>query len=237
MLRITGHVLLSLAVCAAVSSISARSEAGTIVKLSLGGDPANDIEFDGTTLSTVDDGVAGTTGEQNTAADFQDFLSSTPDILSSTASVTISGVTAVGPAGVFPGPPAPAVLVIQNFTGGTVSLYDAANTLLLSGSLASSSLTGPLGPPGTGALFTTSFGTVTGGTLAPSIVPGSLTLSMNLTDVNGGAGFSLSLPGPPALAPFTADASVNLGGEVPEPAALAILLVGAALLSFGSRRR
>lgn len=243
MVRDVRVVALHVAICAVIGIFTTAAQAGTIIKLGLGGDPLPDVEFDGVVLSTVDDTTAATTGEQNTDVDYQDFLSSETDIPTSIASVTLDGITAVGTATVFPAPPSPPLLVIQNFSGGTISLYDAANTLLLSGALSSSTLTGTLGPPGTGALFTTTFSTVTGGTLAPQILPNSLTLSMSFSDVNGGAGFSVT-PSPPAvvppifsLNPFTADATANIAGEVvPEPAAALLMMVGAAVCSLGIRR-
>ena len=224
---------LAAGLCIAVLGWAQAASAGTIIKLSLGGDNAADIEYDGTTLSTNSDGNAATTGDQNTAIEYSDFLSGNPDVPLSIASFTLDGLTTAGAPTVFGG-----ALVIQNFAGGTMSLYDPLNTLLLSGTLASSALTGPIGPPSTGALFTTSFGTVTGGTLAPLILPNTLTLSMSLNDVNGGAGFSVSGAAAPALDPFTADATVSIGGEIPEPTSAMLIGLGTlAVAAMATRRR
>jgi hypothetical protein len=213
----------------------APASAGTIVKLALGGDPAPDVRYDGTMLATMDDGDAGTTGLQNTDADFQDFLGAFPDVLTSTASFSLGGLTPSGPATVFGG-----VLVIQNFSGGTFELYDPANQLLLSGALTTSSLTGPLGPPATGALFTTSIASVTGGLLAPMILPNSLSLSMSFTEVNtvnGGVGFSVGAAAP-VLNPFTANATLNIAASpIPEPAMAALLAIGGLLTGLTTPRR
>ncbi len=201
------------------------ASAGTILKLDLGSDASFDVEFDGTTFSTVNDGNALTTGDQNTDVDFGDFLSATPDILSSSASLSFNGLTRSGAPTVIGGS-----LVVQPFSGGTISVFDPANLLLLSGTLANSVLTGPIGPPATGALFTTSFATVTGGSLAPLLAPGSLSLSMSLTDVNGGAGLSVTGGAQSGLSPFNGDATLNVAAEqrvIPEPAGL--LLAGLAL--------
>lgn len=228
--------LFSLCVAASflMATLSQFSSAATIIKLSLSSSPI-DIEFDGTTLSTADDGVVTTAGDQNTSALFIDFLDSKhADILATDASFSLNGLATAGLATPFP--TVNPVLVIQNFTGGTFSLFDTDNTVLLTGSLDDSTLTGPIGPPATGALFTTSFGQVTGGTLAPYIDPTSLTLSMNFTQINGGAGFSLGSAAP-SLNPFTADASVNIAGEVPEPMAAALVLLGVALGGLGCRCR
>ncbi len=199
------------------------ANAGTIMKLDLGSDASFDVEFDGTTFSTVNDGNALTTGDQNTDVDFGDFLSATPDILSSSASLSFNGLTRSGP------PTVIGSLVVQPFSGGTISVFDPANLLLLSGTLANSVLTGPIGPPATGALFTTTFATVTGGSLAPLLAPGSLSLSMSLTDVNGGAGLSVTGGAQSVLSPFNGDATLNVAAErvIPEPAGL--LLAGLAL--------
>ena len=217
-----------------IGVLGGPASAGTIIKLSLGSDTPPDIEFDGTTLSTIDDGDVGTTGDQNTNVDFLDFLTLFPNILTPTASLSLDGLTTAGPATVFAG-----VLVIQNFTGGTLELYDPANTLLLSGTLDDSTLTGPLGPPATGALFTTSFGLVTGGLLAPFIEKDTLTMSMGFSDVNGGAGFSVAGVAP-LLSPFTADATLSIAAEpIPEPATSLLVFAGAMaiLVHVAMRRR
>ena len=209
--------------------------AGTIIKLSLGSDAPADVEFDGTTLSTVDDTIAPTTGDQNTAIDYQDFLSGMSDILLPDASFSMNGLTTSGAASVFGG-----FLVIQNFTGGTFELYDPApgNALLLSGSLANSTLTGTIGPPATGALFTTSFALVTGGSLAPLIDKDTLTVSMNLSSINNGSGLTVSLPPAPfSLDPFRADASVNIAAEKsPEPASVFLAGLGALMVAMCAAR-
>jgi hypothetical protein len=211
---------------------AAASHAATILKLDLGGTGPDVAMTAGGLLSTVNDGTAATTGDQNTAIEFTDFLNGIPDVTLPTASYTLTGLQAVGPANVF------GSLVIQNFTGGTFSLYDSANALLLTGPLVNSSLSGVLGPPGTGAIFTTTFSTVTGGSLAPGIQPGSVAMSMNLTNVNGGAGFSVA-GGGPQLNAFQADASVNISGTnvIPEPATCSLLLIGAVATLRARRRR
>jgi len=241
MLRYIRITCVGVALFAWLGSSCGTLHAGTIIKLSLGSDAPADVEFDGTTLSTVDDLIVPTTGDQNTAIDYQDFLSGMADIVLPDASFSMNGLTESGPASVFGG-----FLVIQNFTGGTFELYDPApgNPLLLSGALANSTLTGPIGPPATGALFTTSFALVTGGSLAPLIEKNSLTLSMNLSSINNGSGLSVTTIVGPApvssLDPFRADASVNIAAErIPEPATTVLLFLGTtlAVVSIPSRRR
>jgi hypothetical protein len=230
MLRIFRGVIRSIAIGAVIGIFASSAAAGTIIKMS----PANTashIEFNAGVLSTVDDLNAATTGEHNTALDFQGFLDSIPDIASANASVTVNGISRVGSATVFP----TIQLMMQNFSGGTVSIYDATNTLLLSGSLNASTLAGSLGATGANdALFTTSFNVITGGTLAHGIDPSSLTLKMNIGDIDGGAG--LSAPGS-VLSPFTANALLTITGElpVPEPGTYLLLAVGMAIASTWMR--
>jgi hypothetical protein len=198
------------------------ANANTIIKLDLGS-VGPDIGMNGQgQLSTVNDGDAGTTGDQNTKIEFTDFLNSIPDISTPPGSFTLNGLALAGPTNVIGG-----TLVIQNFTGGQFSLYDPANVLLLSGPISTSTLTGTIGAPGTGALFTTTLASATGGTLASLIFPGSLSLSLSMTNVNGGTGFSTS---DSILQPFQADGSINIaadGARAPEPATLALLSMGA----------
>ena len=201
-----------LAICA-LFNLAIAARAGTIIKLDLGG-VGPDISMNaGGQLSTVDDGDAATTGDQDTRVQFSDFLGGMPDITTPTASFTLSGLTVAGPAQQL------GSLVIQSFAGGQFSLYDPANNLLLSGSLTTSALTGVIGPPGTASLFTTGLASASAGSLAPLILPGSLSLSMSMSNVNGGAGFTVS---DGILQPFEADASLQVAA-VPEPSALALL--------------
>jgi hypothetical protein len=222
------------AVCALIFSNTSALQAATIIKLNLG-NIGPDLSMNAAgILGTANDGDAATTGDQNTAIEYTGFLDPLSDINTPVASFTLSNLAAAGPATVS-GP-----VVLQNFAGGTLNLYDPSNALLLSGLLTTSNLQGTLGPPGTGAVFTTNIATVTGGSLAPFIVPTSLGLSMTLTNVNGGAGFSLT--GGTVLNPFLADSSVSilgdptdLGGHIPEPGT--IFLATAALFAGAVVRR
>jgi hypothetical protein len=227
--------LLAGAVCALICATASVLHASTIIKLNLGG-VGPDLSMNALgVLGTMNDGNAGTTGDQNTDVQYTDFLEAFSDIGTPVASFSLSNLLKAGPA-----IPVGSGFVVQNFAGGTFSLYDPANALLLSGLLGASSLTGTVGPPGTGAVFTTNVATVTGGSLAPFIVPTSLALSANLTNVNGGAGFSLT--GGELLNPFVADSFVNisgsptdLGGGLPEPGTLVLAFI--ALVAGAAVRR
>jgi hypothetical protein len=221
----------ALAVCTLFFLIASSSHAATILKLDLG-NVAPDVGMSaGGIYGTVSDGNAATVGDQNTAIEFTSFLDpGNPDVTTPTGSFTLSNLGEIGPATVV------GTTVVQNFLGGNFSVFSPANVLLLSGTLNGSTLTGPIGPPGTGALFSTSFGIVTGGTLAPQIVPGSIALSINMTNVNNGAGFAVGGQAAPILLPFLADASVSIIGDpVPEPASLSLIGMGA--IAFTARRR
>jgi hypothetical protein len=233
--RRQNYAFLALVLLAVVSLAAEGAQASTIIKLNLGGDAGADIEFDGTTLSTADDGDAATTGDQNTDAEFLTFLDGVAaDILDDVASFTLDGLTEDGPAVLLPGG-----LVGQGFNDGALSLYDAANVLLLSATLDGSVLIGTIGGTATGSVFTTEFATVTGGTLAPFIDPTTLTLSISLVDVNDGAGLFVLAGAAPFLDVFHADATLLMDAEereVAEPAT-ALLLLGATLAGAMRLRR
>lgn len=224
--------------CALVCLPSGISFAGTIIRLGLGSDDAPDIQYSQatTTLSTADDGVAGTTEDQNTNADFQGFATMVAvDIPTATASFSLDGLTAAPLAEVFN----MGTLVLQNFTGGSFMLRDAANNEILSANLGASSITGPLGGTGTGGLFTTTFSSANPGTpLGNKIKLNSLTLSMSFTNVvtNGALGFAMNPDGSFQLASFTGDVTINIGGEmIPEPMSGILLLLALAIASVATR--
>jgi hypothetical protein len=236
MKRTTTTFFCSLIVCALVCGATSYSRAATmtIIKLNLGG-TGPDVGMNGAGIfSTVNDGNAGTPGDQDTAIEYTGFLDFIPDITTNTGSFSMNGLNEVGPAAVIGG-----TLVVQNFIGGVFNLYDPANNLLLSGPMGNSAVTGVLGPPGTGALFTTSLTTVTGGSLQAYIAPGSVSLSLNMTNVNGGAGLSVA-GGGPQLNPFVADAADNIAADfsgVPEPTTISLVGVASAGAIVFSRRR
>jgi hypothetical protein len=214
------------------------ADAGTIIKLSLGSDAAADYQFSGGpvgVLSTINDGNGGTPGDQDTAIEFLDFLSSIPNIPAG-ASYTMSGLTAVPPATVFAG------YAFQDLAGGTFQLWDNLNNPLLNVQLTTSTIVAQPGNP-SGAVLTTTLGTPLGGPLAPYIVPGSVSVSIALSDIKSGLAtgivFNPTGVGIGNLSAFTADATKNIladGTGIPEPTSIMLVAMGV-LLANGVRRR
>ena len=224
-------VFTSFALCALLGSSAANGD--TVLKLSLGNTGPDLAMNAGGVLGTTSDGNAGTTGDQDTAIEYTGFLDPFAD---GTGSFSVAGLLRTGPPNIIGG-----AVIVQDFDGGTFDLYSSTNTLLLHGDLTESTLTGVIGSTGTGSIFTTKVGTFTSGSLLPYVQTNSLNVSMALTNVNNGSGFVVS-GSPFTLQEFTTDASVNISanpGElfIPEPASIAIALLGAVGFSVIGRRR
>jgi hypothetical protein len=198
----------------------------TVIKVDLGG-TGPDVALTGATFGTVNDGDAGTVGDQTTGVDFVGPLSFLADILSG-ASFSLGGVNLVGSPTVFNG-----TNVFQATNGGNFGLWDSANTLLLSGTLAGGSIAGTIGGT-TGSFFHTTVFSYTGGSLLAYIQPTPAGLSLALSQITSGQLLGLqTLPCEGItqctgnLAPFTANASGLLEGtSVPEPASMLLLVSG-----------
>lgn len=212
----------------AVAFCTFASQAATIIKLDLGG-VGPDLTFSGGSgglLSTVDQdpfNLSFPIGDQLTNILFTDFLSGSG---STTGSFTLTGATAVGA----PTPLGGGVLA-QNFSGGNFKIYNSANQLLISVDLSSTLLVAG----SNGASFNISNAMIVGG--SPSITspinPNSIGMSMSLTNISGGG---LSAGGGGFLNAFTADASMDITGSVPEPTTM-LFALGLTLLPARRSRR
>src|SRR4051812_23120482 len=105
-----------IALCLLVIGAASAVKASTIIKLNLGGvSPDVAMNAQGA-LATVDDGIAGTTGNQNTAIEYTGFLEPITDIDTAIASFTLNGLQTLGV------PQVAGSLATQSFSGGQISL-------------------------------------------------------------------------------------------------------------------
>jgi len=228
----------ALAVWADSATFAATNQ---ILTLNLAGSgPYGQIGMNGSgVLSTQDDGDADTNGNQNTTISYLNALDGLlPDINSATASFTVSDLEVNGP------PTAFGSILFQNYKNGSFSLYGPSptNELLLSGNLSNSStllavLAGGA-DPSDGTMFTSYFGTVTGGSLQNYIVGNSVALQMYISNaVTPGVGAGFHLDGG-SLASFSANSTVSiLATTVPEPGTMGLFATAAFAFSVRRRRR
>lgn len=221
------------AVFLAMATVSSAG-AETILKLGFGTDSLPDIELSGGVISTHDDGAGATVGEQNTEVTFLGALSGSTIVEGDRASFTVDNITLSGEATVVGN------TVLQSTTGGTFALYDPSNNLLLAGTLGNGTLSGPINSAATGGFLTTEFGTFTDGLLLSTLNTAGIAQSsfaIALTSVNDGNGLGIDTS-TNQLASFTADASANIGGHVPEPASwLGALLATLTVIPWVHRRK
>ena len=206
-------------------------------------DPGPDIIYTGAVLGTPPDGNALTTGRQDTAIVFGDFLS--PLFAARAGSYTLDNLVTNGPAStvVVPG----GILVFQPMMNGTFKVYDnIANALLLDVDLTPSAtlLTGTLNSP-TGGLITVTNAKAVGGALLGYIDPNSVSFSISLSNIlsSGGTVGHLELGAGNILRPFQASATKeisaapNLLGGIPEPSSAVLLALGSLCGAIMRRRR
>jgi hypothetical protein len=210
--------------------LAQTAAADTIIKFDLG-NTGPDLQYSGGVFSTIDDGMAASLGDQNTGIDYVGFLDPLlADILAG-ASFTLEGVNSVGAASVV-GP-----LVSQQTDGGTFSIWNEANELLLSAELGEGVLSAATGVS-VGSFFNTEVVNFTGGSLLSYIAatPGGISIALaniltgNVTGVLVGQNNN--------LLDFTADADGLITGEpadIPEPSTM--ILFGSAAIGGLLRRR
>lgn len=208
-----------------IMMVSASASATAIMKFSLG-NQGPDVAYTEGVFSTVDDGDASTTGDQNSSIRFVGILSFMDDILSG-ASFSLADVMASGSTMINSG------VVSQSTMGGTFEVYDDVNVLLLSGSLGAGMLSGGL-ESSTGSYFNTTFATFNGGTLMSYIAPTPGALSVALSGILSDSGIVGMAPivgceQDCQLRNFNASADQLIDGQpVPEPGALLLLTTGIA---------
>lgn len=227
------HTLVAVSMVAATTTTSAS--AATVIKFDLGqSNPPADVRFDGSSLATIDDLGGSTAGDQDTGLVFLGPLAGQLPNVNSGASLTLQGIASDGAATLL------GSTVLQTTSGGQLSIYDANNTLLLSGAIDGGLITGDTASP-TGSFLSTSPIRWTGGSLTGPMGDGSLSLSFDDVMSSGGAGMAVSGDG--ALASFSAIATGQVGTSgvtaVPEPstlAGIAIALLGGITLTRRGRR-
>jgi hypothetical protein len=137
-------------------------------------------------------------------------------------------------------------LLIQDFAMGNLAIYGADNSLLLEATLPLSAVSAPLSIPNAPGLFS-AYGQVTGGSLAGDIDPSSLRVKMKLPTISSALSVS-PMPGAPAppmhlaeLGPFEATGfTIEILARpsvVPEPTAVALVVIGWALFTAARRGR
>lgn len=213
-----------------VVALAGLAQAGPVIKLTLddlgSGGTNPDVGWRRGVLLTLDDGVAATSGTQNTAIDFVGALGGMTDI-SAGGSFSLTGVFANGAPSSFAG------MIVQPTQGGTISLYDDFNTLLLSADIHDGALSGS--STGTaGSFFSIDSMQITGGTLASQFLPSPAAISIAMVDVNTGGLMGMRIVGS-VLDDFNATAVVDIDATVPAPASA--LALGGLLGVAGRRRR
>lgn len=236
-----------LLMAALVVFFTAPTQAETIIKLGLGS-TGPDIELIDGVLSSVDDGVAGSPGDQESTVTFHGFVSgSVSDITPpDQGSFSLSGVSMVGSPvlvdqGIFS-------LVTQQTTGGTFELYDDAGAVLLTATLEDGSLHGTTSASATGGFISMNLGTFTGpaadelDVLFSQLAPETASLAISLTDVTRATGAPGLQVSENVLQNFSADATANIGADpigtiLPEPSSNLLAIFGCLTLLALRRKR
>jgi hypothetical protein len=234
------------AIVVLVLTIHVSQAAAPIIKLDLAKtpapDPGPDIIYTGAVLATPPDGNNLTTGLQDTAIVFGDFLS--PLFAARAGSYSLQNLTTNGPASTVAVPGG--TLVFQPMKNGNFQVYDNnLNALLLDVDLTPSStlLTGSLNSP-TGGLITVTNGKAVGGALLGYVDPNSISFSISLSNIlsNGGTVGHFVLDSSNVLTAFQASATKEIGANPnplgsPEPSSAVLLALGSLCGAIFRRRR
>ena len=239
------------AIVVLVLTIHVSQAAGPILKLDLAKTPAPDsgpdILYTGAVLATPPDGNNVTTGLQDTAIVFGDFLS--PLFAARAGSYSLQNMITNGPAVTLAVPGG--ISVFQPMKNGNFKVYDnILNALLLDVDLTNSStlLTGSLTSP-TGGLITVTNAKAVGGALLGYLDPNSISFSISLSNIlsddgtgTGGTVNHLRLDGSNVLQSFQASATKEIAANPnplgsPEPSSAVLLALGSLCGAIIRRRR
>jgi hypothetical protein len=216
-------------------SLCGRAYGETVLSFTLqGGLASNDFEFSGGEFSSIiDPGVTQPNG-QLTDLQFETFFDGIPDI-GSGAVISMSGLLKTGTTVTFGN------IVTQQFSGGSFSIFDDMDNLLLGGTIASSSLVGSTAG-GNATISNSDPVTFTSGSLLSLVDPNSGAFSLAMDDVRTGGALGLRGSSTGTMDGQLQDFSARLTGQfeaavaVPEPSSV-VLLVLFGLVAVGKSRR
>jgi hypothetical protein len=195
---------------------------------------APDLQYFDGVFQTVNQGDASTLGDQNTGLLFTGFLQGVMADIVSGASLTIADVFGIGAAYENPN----IGTISQQTSGGTLSIWDNNNALLLSAELGEGVITGAANVP-TGSFFSTEFVNFTGGSMLQFINPFPGNISLSMLGITTGQAIGLLVNEGGELQNFTGFGNGLVTAqeisEIPEPATAMLILSG--LLGTVMRRR
>lgn len=196
------------------------ANAVTVFEFNAGADTPLDFQLVGGAFGTIDDGDAGTPGDQNGEIELLAPVL-TPAVIA--GSLTLDGVALSGVASVAGG------AFAQATAGGTFEFYNAAGALLLGGSFGAGSITGVLGSS-VGSAFSADITLLSGLLLSAIEEPAAFALSLK------GVTAPFHLDGNGYIADFASNGNGGFDATgVPEPATVGLMTLG--LAGLAARRR